>query len=189
MTKDDVLAAGLEILDTFGLADLSMRRIGSSLGVRASALYYHVPDKQSLLAGVADLLLADVASPARGAGEDRWREGVAAWAHSLREVLLAHRDSAELVASARAFRLLSADITAEPAALLARAGASAAQAASGAMTLLYFVLGHVAEEQARLSWEQFGKPAPGETRLIDEHTFRAGVDTVLAGVAARLALA
>ena len=67
-----------------------MRRVASALEVQPGALYHHVPDKQTLLAAVADRILAGVDEPL-----GRWRPAVEAWAASLREVLLAHRDSAE----------------------------------------------------------------------------------------------
>ena len=45
--------AAVGILQDFGMGDLYMRRVAAVLGVQASALYWHVPDKQSLLARVA----------------------------------------------------------------------------------------------------------------------------------------
>ena len=49
LTKRAVVEAAGAILDEFGLADLSMRRVADVLGVQPGALYYHVPNKQSLL--------------------------------------------------------------------------------------------------------------------------------------------
>ena len=58
-TLADVVAAGMRVLDAQGLEGCSMRRVAAELGVQPSALYHHVPDKQTLLALVAE---------ARGAG-------------------------------------------------------------------------------------------------------------------------
>ena len=58
LTKPDVVRAGVEILDAYGLGDLSMRRLAERLGVKAGALYWHVANKQSLLAAVSDEILA-----------------------------------------------------------------------------------------------------------------------------------
>ena len=52
--RDDVVARALEVLDTYGLGDLTMRRLGTELGVQPSALYHHFATKQLLLAAVAD---------------------------------------------------------------------------------------------------------------------------------------
>ena len=37
LTKADVVRAGVEILDTYGLGDLSMRRLAERLGVKAGS--------------------------------------------------------------------------------------------------------------------------------------------------------
>ena len=56
--RADVVEQALGVLDTYGLADLTMRRLGSELGVQPSALYHHFANKQPLLAAVADEILA-----------------------------------------------------------------------------------------------------------------------------------
>ena len=60
LTAQDVVDAAVGILQDFGMGDLSMRRVAAVLGVQASALYWHVPDKQSLLARVADRIVAEM---------------------------------------------------------------------------------------------------------------------------------
>ena len=75
LTRQQILLAALGILDEYGLADLSMRRLSTTLGVQAGALYHHFPDKQTLLAGLADLILAEVSEPL-----GTWRPAVEAWA-------------------------------------------------------------------------------------------------------------
>nr|NLI49770.1 TetR family transcriptional regulator [Propionibacterium sp.] len=181
LTRQDVLAAAVAILDEYGLADLSMRRLGDALGVRAGALYHHVPNKQTLLAWIADGVLASVPRPAAP-----WRPGLAAWAADLRAALLAHRDSAELVASARAMGLAENDAAADAAALLGAAGLPAPDAAAAASTLVHFVLGHVVQEQARLEWERFGKPDPDRAPTATQASFTLGVGLILDGIAAHL---
>lgn len=181
LTKDDVLGAALAILDGYGLADLTMRRLGEVLGVRAGALYHHVPNKQTLLAWIADRIVAEVPEPA-GA----WRPALAAWASGFRIALLAHRDSAELVASARAMGLAERDATRHPVELLVGSGLPLGDASAAASTVLHFVLGHVAEEQARRDWERFGHPDPERRPTATEASFVLGMELVLDGVASRL---
>ena len=48
----------LQILDEYGLPDLTMRRLAGALDVQASALYWHFPNKQTLLAELANRILA-----------------------------------------------------------------------------------------------------------------------------------
>ena len=111
LTKQAIVGAALAILDDYGLADLTMRRVADSLGVRAGALYYHVPNKQSLLAAVADHILAE--RPAVSTPGDPG-ETLRLWGRGLRSVLLTHRDAAELVASTQ---VLGLGEVASPAAL------------------------------------------------------------------------
>ncbi len=56
--RQDVVERAIAVLDAYGLGDLSMRRLGAELGVQPSALYHHFKDKQTLLAAVADEILA-----------------------------------------------------------------------------------------------------------------------------------
>lgn len=184
LTAAQVLAAARAILDADGLEGLSMRRVAAALDVQPGALYHHVPDKQTLLAGVADQILAEVDEPL-----GVWRTAAEAWTASLRAVLLGHRDSAELVATARGFRLSRHDTTRHPATVLAAAGLPPAEARGAASALLYFVLGHVAEEHARRDWERFHPADPATAMDADAH-FSLGVALILDGVEARrLALA
>ncbi len=182
LTRERIVAAAFEILDAYGLADLSMRRLAGALGVQPGALYNHVPSKQELLALLADDILGGVAEPL-----GPWRPTVEAWARSLRAGLLAHRDSADLVATARGFRLSRRDVTRHPATVLAAAGLvpDAALAASG--TLLHFVIGHVAEEQAHADWTRLGRPDAAEAVPATDASFTLGLDLILDGVGAQVA--
>jgi TetR/AcrR family tetracycline transcriptional repressor len=106
-TREDVARTALRILDEHGLPDFTMRRLAAALDVQPSALYWHFPDKQSLLAELADRIVAEardvrkVDRPASSA----WTGRVRHEAIALRTALLAHRDGAEVVASTTALGL------------------------------------------------------------------------------------
>ncbi|WP_233189149.1 TetR/AcrR family transcriptional regulator, partial [Subtercola sp. Z020] len=57
-TRAGVVDAALRILDDQGLPDLTMRHLAAALDVQPSALYWHFPNKQTLLAAVADRIVA-----------------------------------------------------------------------------------------------------------------------------------
>ncbi len=158
-SRDDVARAALDILDRFGLPDLTMRRLAAELDVQPSALYWHFPNKQSLLAEVSGRIIADVEAAPPGLD---WPERVAFDAFALRAALLAHRDGAEVVASTLALGLgtLGApdasgapdapDVSAAGRVLVDAIGAGGfddATARRAASVLLRFVLGHVTHEQ------------------------------------------
>lgn len=125
---DDVVAGALRVLDAFGLEFCSMRRVAAEVGVQPSALYHHVPDKQTLLSLMAERIVADVE-----VGDD-----LAAASHSLRGAMLAVRDGADVVATAAAFRL---GHFALESALARRADPDLAR------TLLIYVVGHTQSTQ------------------------------------------
>ncbi|EFQ82055.1 transcriptional regulator, TetR family [Aeromicrobium marinum DSM 15272] len=127
-TRDDVVAGALRVLDGFGLEFCSMRRVAAELDVQASALYHHVPNKQTLLALMADRIVDGV----------EVTQDVAASMHRLREAMLAIRDGADVVATATAFRL---GTSAVEEALIASIGPDVAR------TLLIYVVGHTQTTQ------------------------------------------
>lgn len=97
--KPDVVAAAATILDDYGIADLSMRRLARELNVSPSALYWHFANKQQLLGALADRVLAPACADP-GPGSWRWR--IRTVCARLRDALLSHTDGAELVSASLA---------------------------------------------------------------------------------------
>lgn len=210
LTRAQVVAAALEILDEYGLGDLTMRRLAGSLGVQPGALYWHVANKQALLAEVADAIVAELPVPSSGDGPtpDAPRPAadaattdapapdapaadapavlaaVAGWARALRRTLLAHRDGAEVVAAAYALR---SDEDPTVAALTDRvraAGVPGVQAEAGAAALVHYVLGHTAHEQSHAQLAPAGPGGSGSERDAEER-FELGLALLLDGLALR----
>ena len=102
LRRSDVLDGAVAILDEYGLADLTMRRLAGSLNVQPGALYWHFPNKQTLLGAVADRILEPLEAPVVAVN---WDEQLKELAHRLRDALLSHRDGAELVSATYASRL------------------------------------------------------------------------------------
>jgi len=50
----------VDIADTSGIAALTMRRLGETVGAEAMSLYYHVANKNDLLDGIVDVLMAEL---------------------------------------------------------------------------------------------------------------------------------
>ncbi|HRE25778.1 MAG TPA: TetR family transcriptional regulator, partial [Anaerolineales bacterium] len=87
LTRDVILTAALRIVDEEGLEALSMRRVATAVGVEAMSLYNHVNDKQDLLNGLADLVLAGITPPDPSR---RWDRRLEAIAIGLYEALITH---------------------------------------------------------------------------------------------------
>lgn len=150
-TRDEVARTALRILDEYGLPDLTMRRLAAALDVQPSALYWHFPNKQSLLAELSDRIVAQV--DLRTAHPD-WASRIRAEAAALRRALLAHRDGAELVTSTLALGL-GARMPQERFASAISAGDFDGETAQrAAAALLHFVLGHVLHEQQRQQYRE-----------------------------------
>ncbi len=63
LTKERVLRAAVDLLDRDGIDALSMRKLGQELGVEAMALYRHVRNKDDILDGAIDVVLAEIELP------------------------------------------------------------------------------------------------------------------------------
>ncbi len=60
LTRESLVDATIRIADTEGSAAVTMRRLGTELGVDPTAVYRHFRDKQALLQAAADWLVAGV---------------------------------------------------------------------------------------------------------------------------------
>lgn len=56
------MAAAVALADRDGLSGLTMRRLAEHLGVDAMSIYYHLRDKDALLAAMADAVAAEIAT-------------------------------------------------------------------------------------------------------------------------------
>ncbi|WP_182526137.1 TetR/AcrR family transcriptional regulator C-terminal domain-containing protein [Nocardioides dongkuii] len=177
--RADVVERALAVLDAYGLADLSMRRLGAELGVQPSALYHHFANKQLLLAAVADEVLARGPRPP---AEGTWDERVAAVCSGLREAVLAYRDGAELVATVHAFGLGARAPYDDLVAALRHGGLDDGLVPVAARTLVHFVLGHVSDEQTHLQAGSAGAIGDGPRETSD---FTLGLGIVVDGIRVR----
>lgn len=183
LTREHVLEHALTVLDRYGFADLSMRRLATSLGVAPGALYWHFANKQTLLASVAEAILAGREDPGLPV-EGPWEPQLRAWAHALRRALLSRRDGAEVVASVLAVRPSQVDPAGEPTRVLTAHGVPPAQARAAAMALLHFVMGHTVDEQGNAAMAEFGVAEAVDTEA--QERFAYGLDVMLDGLACRM---
>ncbi|HKT55487.1 MAG TPA: TetR/AcrR family transcriptional regulator C-terminal domain-containing protein [Microbacterium sp.] len=181
-TREDVAQAALRILDDDGLPDLTMRRLAAALEVQPSALYWHFPNKQTLLAELADRIVATAASRPVTDATTQTR----AAASALRDALLAYRDGAEVVSSTLALGLGATTARDRLAAAIAADGFDERLAARAATALLHFVMGHVSHEQQRLQYDSIGVVAPEAAAAPDSDDpaaeFAFGVDLLVGGL-------
>jgi TetR/AcrR family transcriptional regulator, tetracycline repressor protein len=141
LSRSQVLDAGMQILETEGIDGLTIRGLAGKLGVAATAIYWHVGDKQALLDGLAERVIGEL-----GAVSVRGRDPVSrisSVARSLRATLLERPDLVALVhrqgRTAALFqparRVLVRELTA--------AGVNGASAALAVQAVLNLVIGSV----------------------------------------------
>jgi AcrR family transcriptional regulator len=86
LSRERIVRAALGVMDGEGLEAVTMRRVGRELGVEAMSLYNHVRDKEDLLDGIAETVMAEF-RPVDPAGDWVARGRVAAqeWRRLLKE--------------------------------------------------------------------------------------------------------
>jgi AcrR family transcriptional regulator len=97
LTRDRILRAALELADEGGIEAVTMRKLGQTLGFEAMSLYNHVANKDDLLVGLLDLVLAEADAPSP---DDDWVTAIRTIASSVHKALRQHRWAAALFMSA-----------------------------------------------------------------------------------------
>ena len=191
LNRETIIDTALQLLDDYGLADMTMRRVATTLGVAPGALYWHIANKQALIAAIAEAIVAPIDG-----------ETPTALALDLRRCLLAHRDGAEVTSAglsqpgnATWERLVDRFV----AAVRATSSAPEEELLAGAHAIIYLVLGSATMEQARTQLaEATGasevadtEPADGMTESQDARVpegandLLRGVGIVISGLGAR----
>jgi AcrR family transcriptional regulator len=87
LTRERLLRAALSLADKRGIAELSMRKLAQRLNVEAMSLYNHVADKDDMLDGLVELVIAEIELPMQG---ERWKPAMRRRAASAREMFQRH---------------------------------------------------------------------------------------------------
>jgi TetR/AcrR family transcriptional regulator, tetracycline repressor protein len=206
LVREQLVEASLVLLRESGLEALSTRRLAARLGVQSPALYWHVRDKNELLALVADAICAQIAMPAFRLSPRRRLEAIA---REYRRVLLAYPDAPRLFAELppigpHRMRLYDAAVGA-----LRDTGFPAAQAVAMATFYRHFLLGMVAEEarqgrargplpahalgqelahlgDASRCYPNLREANPSLAAIESERLFEMGLETLLDGIEHRV---
>lgn len=98
--RDQILREAVLLIDTEGRDRLTMRRLGSELGVEAMALYRYIPGREQLLDGVVEYVMNELYQ--KTMHEDlpgSWQEYLQQMAHAVRDIANAHPRVFPLVAT------------------------------------------------------------------------------------------
>ncbi len=210
--QEVIVRAALTLLDEVGLEGLTMRRLATALKIQAPSLYWHFPNKQALLDGMADAIFGAGSLPRNLKGKNpkgkSWDERLKAVFRAIRRAFLAHRDGARVFAGTdvptdNVLRVVEAMMS-----LMQEAGASPKLSSDAAFSLVYYVLGFTMEEQgldprtggpldlanrqaqfANLAAMKYPSIHAALHRMFDndlDDRFEAGLDLLINGLKARI---
>jgi AcrR family transcriptional regulator len=205
LTRERVIEAAVRIMDQEGLDALTMRRIGRELGVEAMSLYNHVQDKDDILAGICEHVLAQF----RVADVEDWAEAARIGAREYRRLLRAHPNVITLMTEQKGAFTNPESLRAYEFALevFHRAGLTGVDAVKAFHAFGGFILGFVTLELGLTLGGEDGQHARGHEEMArlagaadlprlrealpyfldcdDEEQFEFGLDLLIGGLRAR----
>jgi len=141
LTREQIVRVAIDLLDGEGPEGLNMRALGARLGSAATAVYWHVGSKDTLVALAADQVWHEITlpdlNPATG-----WRPAATAMATSLHAMLTRHPWLVQLFGSQPLYGTGKARHDDHSLAIYDSAGFTPAQAAQAAATVFTYLLGH-----------------------------------------------
>ncbi len=96
LSRDRIVSTAVELADEKGAAGVTMRAVGSRLGVEAMSLYNYVAGREGILDGMVDAVFSEIWLPTPDA---EWKEGMRRRAESARAALKRHPWAAALMDS------------------------------------------------------------------------------------------
>jgi AcrR family transcriptional regulator len=203
LTRERIIEAGLRVMDAEGVDAVSMRRVAREVGVEAMSLYNHVRDKEDLLDGMVETIMASMPEPDEPIDGDGFTYG-RQLAMSWRAMLKSHPGAIQLLAERKApIATLEALRPADRAlGALMRAGLSPEDAVQAFHTMGGYIFGYVMMETGQLFGDEPGHDVPPDAAellpnlavaapfLHDcdfDAQFTFGLDLMLEGLRAKVA--
>lgn len=140
LTREQIVKAAIDLLDTEGLEGLNMRSLGNRLGSAATAVYWHVGSKGHLIALAGDQVWNEITLPDLAAID--WRTAATHMATDLHATLTRHPWLVQAFGSFPVFGPGKARHDDHTLAIYEAAGFTGARADQAAATVFTFVLGN-----------------------------------------------
>lgn len=167
LSRDKIIAAVTELLESEGVDAVSTRTIGEALQVHPTALYRHFRDMDELLREAADSIMAALVARMPPLGDGAGLDGAAAVCRDLREVLMSHPGAARVMASGPSRMDNERALTERVLGLLSEAGLSDRDAVFGYHALMEFTVGSAAIDAIEAS------PSAADQEAARHRTWRA----------------
>jgi len=155
------------LLDSEGLAGLSMRKLAAKLDSGATSLYWHVQTKDDLIDLVIDEIYGEIDVP--GPELAGWRAGVTLFAHSLRATVLRHAWLPEVLYSRPRLGPNAMSVGTRAIVLFGAAGFTGRNVDYAMGAVMSFVIGSASSEvSVRTTVRETGKSMEDWAREISE---------------------
>lgn len=152
LSQEQIVAEAIKLLDADGLEALTMRKLGAALGAVATAVYWHVANKDELLELVVDEVYGEIEVPAVS-DQSGWRAAAEAAARSARAMIVRHPWVAPTLADV-GMNYLGPNlmrVSDEMLGIYLTAGFELAEADKASTTVLGYVIGIASVEAATIS--------------------------------------
>ncbi|ATL29172.1 TetR/AcrR family transcriptional regulator [Streptomyces formicae] len=152
LSREQIVAEAVQLLDADGLEALSMRKLGTRLDAGATSLYRHVANKDELIELVVDEVYGELDVPSADDATG-WRAASVHSAYSLRAMILRHPWVASVLGQVGLIHLgpnvtrMSERMTA----VYATAGFPADETEQAMSTVISYIIGMATSEAAYLS--------------------------------------
>ena len=172
LTRDRIVAAAIAVADSEGADAIGMRRVARELGAGPMSLYWHVTNKEELIALMIDAVEGEYEIPAPS---DSWRADITSTARNMREVLLRHGWMANFVGFRRSVGPNELPHLEHSLATLSRPGLGLglAEALRIMMAVETYVLGFALRDQQEQSATQLQHAAANNDNVVDPDTTAA----------------
>ncbi|GIG67221.1 TetR/AcrR family transcriptional regulator C-terminal domain-containing protein [Phytomonospora endophytica] len=162
LSREKVLDAAAAFVDEHGLPALSMRKLGTALGVEAMTLYYYVPSKAALFDGLVERTVEAALDGLVDRPSADWRETAISFAHGYRARLLRHPGVLPLIATRPVNSPRGFDTAERALAAFEAAGLPAGRAMDLFNALGTFAIGHTLAEIGRPTGHEETAEPPAE---------------------------
>ena len=194
LSRAKIVATAIRMADENGIGAVTLRGIGTRLGVHVTSLYNHVPTKEAVVDEMVKALIAEAKLPT---GTVDWRDWVRAFTAAMRTLAAKHPGAFEAFQHAPAQGARAAETFESAFAAFRAAGFDAAGTYCSVKTTIVAAIGLALDDSARarkpglrtdlaeLPVENF--PTVHEVAPVTEttDTFDYLVDTLIAGFEAQ----
>lgn len=87
LNAERVLTGAVALVDAIGMEAFTIRKLAAALDTKPMTIYYHVPNKESIIDGMVDIVFSEIDNPPT---DLNWKTAIRQRSHSVRSVLKRH---------------------------------------------------------------------------------------------------